>query len=430
MPNAKLPSAIQILEHLPDSVYLLHPDNSNILWCNRAGYESLGLSSADVLHHSVLSLQKDVTNEAQWNEIADVIRSNNNYTFIGRHRHADGSEISVEIVTRVIVEDGQEYFLSVVRDVSKRVAFEQDLNDRSHQLRYALNEAIDGLWDWDLTTNHVFFSPQLKSMLGYGPDEMPPVLESWSNNIHPEDLNYVMAAMQDHLHDRCRRYEAQYRLRNRNGHYLWVHDRGRVCARDANQRPTRVVGMLQNISDQKKLQHSLEALATHDVLTQLPNRRKAESHLSEQLALAKRTELPFCVGVLDLDKFKEINDVYGHQKGDDVLITAATLLRNTLRITDFVARWGGEEFLLLLPNTQLDDCPAVLDKLHQAFRDYDWQKNLGVNDVTFSLGIASYPKHHQQASELIRLADRAMYRAKELGRNQSMLADAPNTESV
>ena len=248
---AQLPAFGLLFEHLADAVYLLDPDTSNIVWGNRASWESLGLSPEQVLNHSVLSLQMDVTGAPQWSEIAAVIRSSNCFTFVGRHRHALGHEVPVEVNTTHFQHGGRAYFLSVARDITRRVALESDLKKRENQLWFALNEATDGLWDWDVATSEVFFSPQLKRMLGYGPDELSPDLSSWSSNIHPEDSAVVMAVLTDHLQGRRARYEAEYRLRNRNGDFRWVHDRGRVCERDAQGAPTRVVGMVQDITGRK-----------------------------------------------------------------------------------------------------------------------------------------------------------------------------------
>jgi PAS domain S-box-containing protein len=252
------PAAAVLLEQLPDAVYLLDPETSNIVWCNRLAWESLGLTREEVLDHSVLSLQKDVTGAPQWSEIAQVIRATPSYTFVGRHRHAAGHEVAVEVYTSCFVDQGREYFLSVARDISRRTALEADLKKRENQLWFALNEAMDGLWDWDTVSNEVFFSPQLKRMLGYGPDEMAPELATWSRNIHPDDAQRVQVLLRDHLEGRRARYEAQYRLRTRNGGWLWVMDRGRVCERDAAGAPTRVVGMVQDVTQEHEARQALQ----------------------------------------------------------------------------------------------------------------------------------------------------------------------------
>ena len=252
-----LPALGLLFEQMADAVYLLDPVTSNIVWGNRAAWESLGLTPAEVLNHSVLSLQKDVTGAPQWDDIAAVIRASECFTFVGRHRHAAGHELEVEVNTTRFVDGGREYFLSVARDISRRVALEADLKKRENQLWFALNEASDGLWDWDVATGAVFFSPQLKRMLGYGPDEMAPVLDTWSRNIHPDDAARVMAVIGEHLSGRRARYDTEYRLRSRNGDFLWVLDRGRVCERDASGAATRVVGMVQDITGRKQTEAEL-----------------------------------------------------------------------------------------------------------------------------------------------------------------------------
>jgi PAS domain S-box-containing protein len=265
--HAPIPAATQALEHMADAVYLIDPETSKILWGNRMAWESLGLTREQVLDHSVLSLQIDVAGMPHWNDIAVAIRASSCFTFIGRHRHAAGHEVEVEVFTTRFNENSREYFLSVARDITRRQSVTEDLERREKQLSFALNEASDGLWDWNVLTSEVFFSPQLKRMLGYGPDEMPPTLDTWTRNVHPDDAPHVMARLGEHLAGRRMRYETEFRLRNRNGEYLWVHDRGRVCERDAAGTPTRVVGMVQDITRRKQTEaelhqhrHNLEAL--------------------------------------------------------------------------------------------------------------------------------------------------------------------------
>jgi PAS domain S-box-containing protein len=253
-----VPGAAALLEQLPDAVYLIDPGSSDIVWGNRLAWESLGLTPEQVLDHSVLSLQKDVTGLPQWSEIAAVIRATPCYTFVGRHRHAAGHEVAVEVNTTHFVDGGREFFLSVARDISRRTALEASLKARENQLWFALNEAADGLWDWDTVSDAVFFSPQLKRMLGYGPDEMPPELATWRHNIHPDDAARVWQRLQEHLDGRRVRYEAEYRLRTRNGGWLWVHDRGRVCERSPDGRATRVVGMVQDVTAGHEARAALE----------------------------------------------------------------------------------------------------------------------------------------------------------------------------
>ncbi|WP_373019483.1 diguanylate cyclase domain-containing protein [Thiomicrorhabdus sp.] len=419
-----LPSLEILFDNLADAVYLIDPESSKIIWCNRAGYLDLGYEKEEILNHSVLSLQKDVQGLPHWDDVVKAIMDCNVFTFIGRHSHKDGSEMEVEINTSHFQHQNKLFFLSVARNINKRMALEKDLHSRNHRIWYALNEATDGMWEWEIETGHVFFSPQLKNMLGYGPDEMQPNVNTWITNIHPDDMDRVSQILEDHLQGKRRSYEAEYRLKNRNGHYLWVHDKGKVCERDDKGNPTHVVGMVENITERKQLQFQLEALASNDVLTQLPNRREGEIQAARHLELAKRNGRPMCLAVVDFDDFKQINDLFGHQKGDEVLIFGAELLRTTLRKSDFIYRWGGEEFVILFPDTDLEQIEHITDKIHRTFQEADW-KNINITPMTVSIGIACYPDHGTDFGDLIKQADTAVYIAKAQGRNQTVHANLP-----
>lgn len=417
----------QLYDHMIDAVYLIDPKSSHILWCNRAGHEELGFQQHELLDHSVLSLQKDVTGLPQWQEVADVIRNSDYFTFVGRHIHKNGGEVSVEVNTTHFKLDGTAYFLSIARNINRRLALEKDMNTRNDRIWFALNGATDGMWEWEIETGYVFFSPQLKQMLGYGPDEMEPVVETWSGNVHPDDLDRVMQLLQDHITEKRHNYEAEYRLRNRNGHYIWVHDRGQVCQRDENHNPTHVVGMVHNITERKQLQFQLEELAANDVLTQLPNRREGENQARQLIAIAQRTKHPLCLAVIDFDHFKQVNDLHGHQKGDEALVFSANLLKKTLRSSDLIYRWGGEEFVIILPATDTHQAEKATKALHKAFHKANW-KELNILPLSLSIGIATYPQHSDDFDALLKYADMAVYQAKENGRNQTVFAQIP-TES-
>jgi PAS domain S-box/diguanylate cyclase (GGDEF) domain len=295
---------------------------------------------------------------------------------------------------------------------------------------------MDGLWDWSLLTDAVYFSPQLKRMLGYGPDEMTPHVETWKHNVHPDDRDQVMSLIDQHLRGRLMRFEAEYRLRNRNGHDIWVHDRGQVFERDAQGRPTRMVGMVQNITDRKLLELRLEKMASIDDLTQIPNRRSGMAALAQQIALSERSGGALSVGVLDIDTFKSVNDRFGHAVGDEVLYQVAVLLRQTLRPSDLVYRSGGEEFVLVLPAAGRETADAIAADIHAAFEAKDWEGDLGVPDVTVSIGLASYPQDQPLLHKLLDQADLALYRAKENGRNRTcragdlLAAPAPSASMI
>lgn len=409
-----LPQLETLFNHLADAVYLIDPKTSNIVWANTQAWKSLGLSKEDILNHSVLSLQKDVHGAPHWEVIADEIFKSDSYRFLGRHQHNDGHEVEVEVNTTHFTCDGKPYFLSVARDITNRVLQEKTAANGTSKEIFALNEASDGIWDWSIQTGTVKFSPQMKRLLGYGPDEMEEVLETWKDNVHPDDAPLVLSNLQEHLEGLRPRYEAVYRLKNRNGHYIWVQDRGRICEYDDNGNPTRAIGMLHDITDQKHVEMNLQKLASYDLLTNLPNRREGVKQLQMQMDLARRLDLPLGIAYIDIDHFKRINDVFGHQTGDDTLKKMANTLQLKLRSSDTVCRWGGEEFLLFANSTTLEDMVALAEKLRREIESVFAEDQCA---ITISLGVTTSDGNEEIADALVR-ADTAMYRAKHNGRNR------------
>jgi diguanylate cyclase (GGDEF)-like protein len=166
-----------------------------------------------------------------------------------------------------------------------------------------------------------------------------------------------------------------------------------------------------------------EIRAATDALTGLPNNRAIQDTIKRMVAQASRSVSPLSAALLDLDHFKRINDAYGHSRGDEVLAAVATVLRSSLRESDFVGRYGGEEFLLLLPDTGRDQAVVVAEKVRVAVA------GLGLSEisqpVTASLGVATVPDDAGDADTLIRAADRALYAAKGNGRNRVELFISP-----
>lgn len=403
---------------VPESLFLVDPETARILHCNQAACVERGYRRDELIGLSVMELHMDVTGLPQWTQMAQAVReSPHPYLFVGRHRHREGHEISVEVQVTTVELDGRSLFLSSARNISQRLVHNTELLSREAHVLFALNEAADGLWDWNVENGEVFFSPQLKRMLGYGPDELAPTFRSWSDNIHSEDQQRVYLVLNQHLQGLRERYEAQYRLKNRNGHYIWVNDRGRVCERDSDGKATRVVGMVNNITDQKTLEAHLMRQAAHDSLTGLRNRRECEVAMRSLISTCTRLNVSLGMCMFDIDHFKQINDVFGHLAGDQVLVRVAERLQQRIRASDSLFRWGGEEFLLLSPG--LDDVGMVCfaEKLRTELLETDWSDVVGTQPVTASFGVATMPRNGTSPVDLLLAADTAMYRAKAAGRN-------------
>ncbi|MCB1171981.1 MAG: GGDEF domain-containing protein [Leptospiraceae bacterium] len=168
----------------------------------------------------------------------------------------------------------------------------------------------------------------------------------------------------------------------------------------------------------------LEQLALHDHLTGLPNRRYMLKSLNTEMERARRYQQNFAIALMDIDHFKQVNDVYGHSQGDQVLMKMADIISRNIRTSDMAARWGGEEFLFLAPHASLSEMRQFMEKIRQLIANQDFGR---VPTVTASFGIAQYQSQLNLES-LIQEADKALYKAKQSGRNQVQAADGSPTE--
>ena len=169
---------------------------------------------------------------------------------------------------------------------------------------------------------------------------------------------------------------------------------------------------------------TLQTLSVTDALTGVPNRRYWDLRLAEEIARAQRYRYPLAVLMVDIDHFKRVNDTYGHQVGDVALQQVASRLRSNLRRTDVLARYGGEEFGVLAPQTSLEAAKVLAERLRHAIASEPVQVNSDLSiSLTISVGVAVFPEHGQNESDLVAAADAALYRAKEEGRNCVRVAE-------
>ena len=183
----------------------------------------------------------------------------------------------------------------------------------------------------------------------------------------------------------------------------------------------------QQALDLKASFHKITQLATHDELTGLLNRRHMADLIVREQQRQRRNHAPACMAMLDLDHFKRVNDAHGHAAGDKVLQIFARTLRQTLRTTDEISRWGGEEFLLLMPHTSLQEAKLAVERLRLALPVASFAPVKLATPVTFSAGIVSACEG-MDMDAIIACADQAMYRAKALGRNCSVVQDVQGAQ--
>jgi diguanylate cyclase (GGDEF)-like protein/PAS domain S-box-containing protein len=296
---------------------------------------------------------------------------------------------------------------------------------RESEERYALavRAANDGIWDWNLKKNELYYSIRWKEMLGYKEHEIGTDPEEWFKRIHPDDQTQVQASLVSHLKRTTPHFECEYRVQHSNGTYLWALSRG-LAVWDQNGIAYRMAGSQSDITARKLAEQRLAHDAVHDALTELPNRVLFMDRLENRLERTKRKpDDLFAIMFIDLDRFKVVNDSLGHAAGDQLLVTAARRLKQCLRPQDTLSRLGGDEFAILLDQiSEVGGAQQVADRIRGQLVT---TTVLGAveRSPTASIGIVMYSPGYQTAEELLRDADSAMYHAKSLGGNQHQLFD-------
>lgn len=289
---------------------------------------------------------------------------------------------------------------------------------RASEERYALaaRGSNDGLWDWNLKSNEVYFSIRWKSMLGLEDSEVGNGPEEWLNRVHPEDIERVKAQIAAHLEGLTPHFESEHRMLHRDGTYRWVLSRG-IAIRDADGKASRMAGSETDISRHKLAEKELLHDVFHDELTGLPNRALFIDRLGFAIGRTKQPgNYSFALLFLDVDRFKIVNDSLGHKTGDKLLIAIARRLKACLRSGATVARFGGDEFAILLDDVQnVSDATRVADRIQKKLAA---PFNLSGQEVfvTASIGIAPSAAECERPEDLLHNADMAMYRAKARGK--------------
>lgn len=293
---------------------------------------------------------------------------------------------------------------------------EEEIRLSEERYRLAVEGSLDGVYDWDIKTDRMFFPAQSKEMLGYGDNEEFDSFKKLMELSHPEDLDEVLKALQDHFEHKTEYFMAEHRIRAKTGEYLWVITKGKAVF-DPEGYPVRMAGSLTDITKRKEAEKKINKLAYFDPLTDLPNRTFFDERLSKALAEAEEGGSKLALLYLDLDNFKTVNDTMGHLAGDLLLKDVGRMLGEHMKETDVIARWGGDEFAILLVNIiDYDSVAKITERLIEVFRQ-PWSISGRDFYINASIGITIYPDDGADSHILLKNADTAMYCAKDHGKN-------------
>ncbi|GCD09932.1 EAL domain-containing protein [Clostridium tagluense] len=288
------------------------------------------------------------------------------------------------------------------------------ISDERYQL--AIEGCNDSIWEFDLKSGDFFASEKLFESTGYSSTNNFNISSFIDKLVHTEDLPSALQDFENYINNKTSIYESEFRMKINDGTYIWVYNRGKAL-RDSDGKVIKIAGSITDITDRKKSEEKIKFMAYYDALTKLPNRTLFMKKLKDQLRMAKLKKSQGAVFFIDLDDFKNINDTMGHNYGDKLLTYLATQLNSIINENDTLCRLGGDEFILIHPYYEEAEVEVYAKRLLDLFNDFFQIENKQIY-ITASVGIAIYPKDGTDMDTILKKADSAMYKAKELGKNR------------
>ena len=404
-----------------------------MVWVNPAYEKLTGYTRSEALGRTPADLLRSDAHPASFfQEIWETTSSGKIWKGLMTSRRKDGSQFTADCTLSPVFDDHGDVtaFMCLRRDVTHEVAERAEL--RSALSRYALAAAgaNDGMWGWDLRTDTVLLSARWRLMLGYPASEFRGEPAAWFDQVHPEERAGLEERIRAHREGSTDHLECEYRIRHRDGGWRWMLCRG-LAERDTSGVALRIGGSQADITRQRTAELRLRHEALHDALTGLPNRVLFEDRLQQSLHRAARNaERRVAVLFIDLDRFKNVNDSFGHAAGDRLLQEIGRRLQRAVRTADSVARIGGDEFTVLLDAVRdQSEALEVVERIQEAVHV---PVHVGGADlhVSASIGLVLSRQEDRHPQDLLRDADTAMYRAKGGGRDRAVAFEPRMREEV
>lgn len=409
-----------IMDNVADGIITLDED-LRIETMNAAALQLFGYEREAAVGQPFVTLIE----ERDWTRVAVALmaclrrgdeeqRPENRAEIQGRRRHGEIFAMAFGVSQMRLGE--RRTAICVVQDITQRKRGEQALRESEERLKLAVRATRSGVFDNNYVKDTYWWSPEFIEMLGYEPVDALLANKLFDGLIHPDDKENTQSQINRYLQGEVGDYLSVYRLRHRDGSWVWIEARGQAI-RDDHGRPLRFTGTMTDVTDRKRFEEQLMYVSTHDPLTGLPNRTLVQDRLEHALAHASRKGTTVAVLLLDVDRFKLVNDSLGHQVGDKLLRAIAQRLGACVRGTDTVGRLGADEYLVVAED--LSD-PQMAGRVAETIL-VGLSRPFGVDGqqlfVTCSIGISLFPGDGQDIHALMRDADTAMHNAKAAGGN-------------
>ena len=346
---------------------------------------------------------------------------------ISARKHAEDSLIESEQRYRQLAEKNTDIVWQLSQEIADRELAQAALQESEHRYRLLAENTSDVIWVIDAARMDILYiSPSVELLLGYTADEMMAL--SFTDSIAPESRESFLQSISEQIEG----YLAEPEIRGeyRSELVYTRKDGSSVCVeilthcyRNTASGYVEIQGVSRDITERKHLEDELKQQATTDVLTGVFNRRHFLQVAHTEQKRAARLNQPLSIALIDLDHFKQINDIYGHAVGDQALITLTKICLKNIREIDLFARLGGDEFAVLLPGTPGAQAGLVLERIHQTVSSLPFEVDGKRIPITITAGLACSNTGVENLDGLLIRADQALYRAKEAGRDRVVLAD-------
>ena len=414
-----------------DLIVMIEPETSRYLDVNQTMCDFFGFTRKELLKKRVIDLSGTYQTVEQWRLFLRKLREAGRITIEDSGRHRNGQPYYVEINAHYARNEGQDCIVAIYRDISERKQSELALHQATQRFTAVLDGIDAAVYVADMETYEVLYvNPTIKDLVG------DVVGKKCWQTIRKDQTGPCEFCTNSKLLNEQQKPAGTYTWDYQDsGSGQWFHCADRAIPWDDGRYvrlevATDITARMHDEHALKEAHQQLELLAYYDPLTKLANRRLFIDHLSRAFARADRDNTRLAICYLDLDGFKEVNDSLGHELGDNLLKQVSERLLNTLRQEDLIARWGGDEFALLIYGQNNEQaCVSTLDRLSEALAA-PYELEGCIYHVTASIGVTVYPQDKGDPDTLLRHADQAMYLAKQRGRNQYYFFDPVQDRQV